>query len=136
MTVYAVTAGQQPPALSVASSPVGELRTRVLTAVAGTLNTTVADVQGRMRAGQALSDLARSAGMSRDQLVTTINAAVAASGRVTPELPVDELVQRIADQRKRTDRSAPPPQRDSRRFGDRVGGHGGGTEGRLLDVEL
>jgi hypothetical protein len=103
MTVYSVTAGLQPPALSVASSPVGEL-----------------------------TDLARSAGMSLDQLITTINAAVAASGRVAPDLPVDEVVQRIADQRKKAERSTPPPQPTTAR----APGGSTGSEGRLLDVVL
>lgn len=132
MTVYSVTAGLQPPALSVASSPVGELRTTVLSAVAGTLNTSVADVQGRLRSGQSLADLARTVGMSRDELVATISTAVAGSGRVNPDLPVDEVVHRIADQRKRSERS-PSATRPPRG----PGGEGGErTEGRLLDVLL
>lgn len=132
MTVYSVVAGVQPAALSVASSPVGELRTTVLSAVAGTLNTSVADVQGRLRAGQSLADLARTAGMSRDELVATLNAAVTATGRVTPDLPVDEVVQRIADQRRKPERPHAPEQRPA----GRATGRGAGTEGRLLDVEL
>jgi hypothetical protein len=132
MTVYSVTAGLQPPALSVASSPVGELRTTVLSAVAGTLNTSVADVQGRLRAGQSLADMARAVGMSRDQLAATINAAVTATGRVSPDLDVDEVVQRIADQRKKTDRTSQGPQRS----GGRIPSQSAGTEGRLLDIEL
>lgn len=132
MTMYSVTAGLQPPALSVASSPVGALRTTVLSAVAGTLNTTVADVQGRLRSGQSLADLARTAGLSRDQLVASISAAVQTSGRVSPDLAVDEVVQRIADQRKKADRSSPEPQRAGRR------GSSDSTSslGRFLDVEL
>jgi lambda repressor-like predicted transcriptional regulator len=132
MTVYSVTAGLQPAALSVASSPVGELRTTVLSAVAGTLNTSVADVQGRLRGGQTLADLARTAGLSRDQLVATINAAVSASGRVSTDLDVDQVVHRIADQRKKTERTSPAPQRTGGRSPD----HGTGSQGRLLDVEL
>lgn len=133
MTVYSVTAGLQPPAMSVASSPVGELRTTVLSAVAGTLNTSVADVQGRLRGGQTLADLARTVGMSRDQLVATINAAVSASGRVSTDLDVDQVVQRIADQRKKTERTSPGPQRLSGLIPDRGGAV---TEGRILDMEL
>lgn len=132
MTVYSVVAGLQPAALSVASSPVGDLRTTVLSAVAGTLNTSVADVQGRLRAGQSLADLARTAGMSRDELVATLNAAVTATGRVTPDLPVDEVVQRIADQRRKPERSQALPQRSA----GRTTGRSAGAEGRLLDVEL
>lgn len=132
MTVYSVVGGLQPPALSVASSPVGELRTTVLSAVAGTLSTSVADVQGRLRAGQSLADMARAVGMSRDQLEATIKAAVTASGRVSPDLGVDEVVQRIADQRRKTDRTSPGPQRPS----GRIPSQSAGTEGRLLDVEL
>jgi len=132
MTVYSVTAGLQPPAMSVASSPVGALRTTVLSAVAGTLNTSVADVQGRLRAGQTLADLARSVGMSRDQLVATINAAVTASGNVAPDLPVDEVVQRIADQRKKAERTSPGP----RRAAGRSDRQAEGTEGHLLDIQM
>lgn len=132
MIMYSVMAGLQPPALSVASSPVGALRTTVLSAVAGTLNTSVADVQGRLRAGQSLADLARTAGLSRDQMVASINAAVQASGRMSPDLAVDEVVQRITDQRKRADRASP----DSPRHTGRVPSSGVGALGRLLDVEL
>jgi hypothetical protein len=113
--VNSATAGLQPPALSVASSPVGELRTRVLSAVAGTLNTSVADVQGRLRGGQSLADLARTVGLSRQELVASIGAAVAGSGRASPDLPLEDLVQRIADQRKRSDRSGSAPARPSGR---------------------
>jgi hypothetical protein len=130
MTVYAVIAGQQPAALSVASSPVGELRTTVLSAVAGTLNTSVADVQGRLRGGQTLAEMARSVGIPRDELVASISAAVTASGRVSPDLAVDELVQRIADQRKKADRTAPPPQRSPGR------GAGSSDAGHALDIRL
>jgi hypothetical protein len=136
MTVYSVTAGLQPPALSVASSPVGALRTMVLSAVAGTLNTSVADVQGRLRAGQSLTELARTAGLSRDELVASINAAVQASGRVAPDLAVDEVVQRIADQRKRSDRASPAHDRATPRATPRTTGESAGALGRLLDVEL
>jgi hypothetical protein len=132
MAIYSVAAGLQPPALSVASSPVGALRTTVLSAVASTLNTSVADLQGRLRAGQSLTDLARTVGLSRDELVASINAAVQASGRVAPDLAVDEVVQRIADQRKRSDRAPPSPHHAT----SRVTSESAGTLGGLLDVEL
>ena len=132
MTVYSVTAGLQPPALSVASSPVGEFRTHVLSAVAGTINTSVADVQGRLRSGQSLAEIARAAGMSRDSLLSTISAAVTAAGRLAPDLALDEVVQRIADQRRRVDGSDPGGSRStSRRAGD-----GDSTTGRLVDLQL
>jgi hypothetical protein len=136
MTVYSVTAGLQPPALSVASSPVGALRTTVLSAVAGTLNTSVADVQGRLRAGQSLTELARTAGLSRDELVASVNAAVQAAGRVAPDLAADEVVQRIADQRKRSDRALPAHDDAVPRATPRTTGESVGALGRLLDVEL
>jgi lambda repressor-like predicted transcriptional regulator len=132
MTMYSVTAGLQPPAMSVASSPVGQLRTTVLSAVAGTLNTSVADVQGRLRAGQSLADLARTAGMSQDELMAAITSAVTASGDVAPDLSVDAVVQRIADQRKKTERTPSHPPRSAGRAPARPTG----SEGRLLDVEL
>ena len=139
-SVYSATAGLQPPTLSVASSPVGALRTTVLSAVAGTLNTSVADVQGRLRAGQSLTELARTAGLSRDELVASVNAAVQASGRVAPDLAVDEVVQRIADQRKRSDRASAAHDRDTPRATPRANprntGESAGVLGRLLDVEL
>ncbi|HET9657726.1 MAG TPA: hypothetical protein VFP72_20410 [Kineosporiaceae bacterium] len=128
-SVNSVNAGL-PPLMSVASSPVGELRTTVLTAVAGTLNTSVADVQGRLRAGQTLADLARSVGMSRDELMASVRAAVTASGRLTPDLDVDEVVQRIADQRKKTERSSG----GTPRSGPHVPRDG--DTGSLLDVRL
>lgn len=140
MTVYSVTAGLQPPALSVASSPVGALRTTVLSAVAGTLNTSVADVQGRLRAGQSLTELARTAGLSLDELVASVNAAVQASvqasGRVAPDLAVDEVVQRIADQRKRSDRASLAHSRATPRATPPTTGESAGALGHLLDVEL
>jgi len=132
MTMYSVTAGLQPPAMSVASSPVGQLRTTVLSAVAGTLNTSVADVQGRLRAGQSLADLAKTAGMSQDELMAAITSAVTASGDVAPDLSVDAVVQRIADQRKKGERTHSNPQRSTGRAPARATGN----EGRLLDVEL
>jgi lambda repressor-like predicted transcriptional regulator len=132
MTMYSVTAGLQPPAMSIASSPVGQLRTTVLSAVAGTLNTSVADVQGRLRAGQSLADLARTAGMSQDELMAAITSAVTASGDVAPDLSVDAVVQRIADQRKKSERTPSQPQRSAGRAPARPTG----SEGRLLDVEL
>jgi lambda repressor-like predicted transcriptional regulator len=132
MTMYSVTAGLQPPAMSVASSPVGQLRTTVLSAVAGTLNTSVADVQGRLRAGQSLADLARTAGMSQDELMAAITSAVTATGDVAPDLSVDAVVQRIADQRKKGERTHANPQRPAGRAPSRATG----SEGRLLDVEL
>jgi hypothetical protein len=92
----------------------------------------VADVQGRLRAGQSLADLAHATGLSRDQLVATITEAVTASGRLSPDLAVDQVVQRIADQRKKADRAAGGPQRSAGRAPRRSTG----TEGRLLDVQL
>lgn len=102
MTVPAVSAAGIPPVLSLASSPVGQLRTTVLSAVAGSLNMSVGDLQGRLRAGQSLAEVARAGGMSRDDLTTVMSHVVASSGRVSADLTVDEVVQRLADQRRRT----------------------------------
>jgi hypothetical protein len=89
----------------VVTSSLSSLRENVLPAVAGTANTTVADLQGRLRAGQSLADIARNAGIPRAELITAIQAALSASGVLVKDLPQDKVVQRVADHRQRAHRA-------------------------------
>jgi hypothetical protein len=105
MTVSPGMAGIGPPSITVVTSSLTSLRQNVLPAVAGSVNSTVADLQGRLRVGQSLADIASQAGTSRSELVAVIHAALSASGALVKDLPQDKIVQRIADHRQRTSRT-------------------------------
>jgi hypothetical protein len=121
-----------PPAITVVTSSLTSLRENVLPAVAGTVNTTVADLQGRLRAGQSLADIARSAGIPRPELITAIQAALAASGVPVKDLPQDKVLQRVADHRRKAPRS--PDARSRERSGDDRGD--GQDLGSRVDLRL
>lgn len=106
MTVSPVAGSAPPPTITVVTTSLASLRANVLSAVAGTINTSVADLQGRLRAGQSISDVARAAGLSRPDLLATVSAALTATGGLVADLPQDRVVQRLADHRQKVPRTA------------------------------
>ncbi len=104
MTVSPVSAGA-PPTITVVTTSLASLRANVLSAVAGSINASVADLQGKLRAGQSLSDVAKAAGLSRPDLLATVSEALTATGGLIVDLPQDKVVQRIADHRQKVART-------------------------------
>ncbi len=100
MTVSAVSTSA-PPTITVVTSSLATLRSNVLSAVAGTINSSVADLQGRLRSGQSLADVARDAGVSRADLLAMVQDALSSTGGLVADLPQDKVVQRIADHRQK-----------------------------------
>lgn len=105
MTVSPVSTAVGPPTITVVTSSLASLRENVLSAVAGTVNTSVADLQGRLRSGQSLADVARAAGVPRPELLETVREAMSVTGGLVADLPQDKVVQRIADHRQKVPRS-------------------------------
>lgn len=104
MTVSPVSVGA-PPTITIVTTSLASLRANVLSAVAGSINASVADLQGKLRAGQSLSDVARAAGLSRPDLLTTVSEALTATGGLVADLPQNRVVQRIADHRQKVART-------------------------------
>jgi hypothetical protein len=103
MTVSPVSVGA-PPTITVVTTSLASLRANVLSAVAGSINASVADLQGKLRAGQSLSDVAKAAGLSRPDLLATVTEALTTTGGLIADLPQDKVVQRIADHRQKVPR--------------------------------
>lgn len=129
-----------PPTINVVTSSLATLRSNVLSAVAGTVNTSVADLQGRLRAGQSLSDVARSSGVSRTDLLATVREALSATGGLVADLPQDKVVQRIADHRQKVTRPSGHEETSGHAADSTDGKAGstgaGGSIGGKLDVRL
>jgi hypothetical protein len=110
MTVTPVSTATAPPTITVVTSSLASLRQNVLSAVAGTVNTSVAELQGRLRGGQSLSDVARTSGVSRPELLATVQEALSVTGGLIADLPQDKVVQRIVDHRQKVPRVPSRPE--------------------------
>lgn len=73
------------------------LRTDVLSAVAASLKTTTPELQTKLSSGQSLTQVAQAAGVSRDQLVSTISTVLSSAKNVPATADVGRLAERIAD---------------------------------------